>query len=383
MTSFTRMSASCLLIALLHTDAALTGNAQAGYFQGSLPSFPHAVELDIAVESDQLEAYDPLIARVTLINRGTKPLALKVHEDGAPASLVSMVARRDEEFFQHDQWLTRSGPTVQPVSLAPDESTAGELLILFGGPPTGCAFSEPGQYYVKFAWQPNEHFAPVYSNVISVVVSPETRGNRGLLDDLSAVFCAHSGWSQESIARSKQEGVFVGIRLLQRVIAQEKPHLVDPDRNPSDRKESELVESLTRLLDRYPNSSYSGYIARFLGLVHVKKFEHDLSRSGAGSWKSLKGAPAYKDIASACEIEYRKALDYLTIASTADLLPRTTAEANLARLHGLAEEWDDASAVCEKLRADYVGEAGAAIADTIESEMRQYRAKLTAEKQGD
>jgi len=156
-----------------------------------------------------------------------------------------------------------------------------------------------------------------------------------------------------------------------------------PQLDPADRKEAELVDSLTELLNQHPNSSYSGYIARFLGLVHVKTFEHEISLRGAGSWGETKTSPEHEAITQLCQSEYEKALRYLTLASQSHLWPRTTAPLQLARLYGMAEEWDKANDVCDSLRTKYADQKGAILADKIQNEMSKYREKIARRNQSD
>lgn len=348
-----------------------------------LAPFPQTIELALVVEPDEIDTYEPVIARITLTNRDNEPLKLKVRQDGAPRSVASLVARADGPFERHHQWLRTSGPSSQEISLAPGESTTGEILILFGGPPTGFPFSEPGHYWVKFACQPDRHFAPVYSNAVRVSVTRDDCGNAPLLDELSEIMYSRYGWDRESVIRGNGEDYIPGIEILKRVIKVRQPHLVDPERNPGQEKEAEFVELMTDLLDRHPDSSYSGYIARFLGLVHIKTFEHEISHRGTGYWGETKASPDHKEVTQVCESEYEKALRYMTIASQTDLWPRTTAALHLARLYGMAEEWDKVRAVCDKLRTDYAEQNGAALADKLQSEMRKYREKIARRKKAD
>lgn len=340
-----------------------------------LPSFPHSVEVELRVDRVKIAAYEPVIARITLTNRSAQLLSLEVRDDGAPFLLASLVARRGDEFERHHQWLRRSGPHHHAASLAPGESTEGEILILMGRSHTGFPFAEPGKYVIKFACQPDGRFAPVYTNTVAITVSPVNR-NELLLEELGDLVYAHFGLDRESVVRSNGGDYMIGIRLLQKVIRQRTPHLIDPDRNPDDLKERELVEALTVMLSRHPDSSYSGYIARFLGLVHIKTFEHEGSLGGAGSWSKTKNSPDHADVRRTAQAAYVKALRYLTIAKNADLWPRTTAIENLSRLHTMAEEWDRVTSICEELRVDYAEYDGEILAVKIENRMAKYRARL-------
>lgn len=237
----------------------------------------HNVELDLSLHREAVVALEPVIVRITLTNRDEEPLTLEVREDGMPHAVASLVSRGGDSFFRHNQRLSRSGPGARQIILRPGESTSGTFLVLMGGPPTGLPFAEQGRYRIKVEWQPDPAATPSYSNVVELTVLPDDRGNTAFLEELSEITYTFYGYDKESVIRSNGEDYIIGIRLLKKIIRQQKPHLVDPKRSPADQKEARLVEELGELLDRYPNSCYFGYIARFLGLVHLKTLEHDLS----------------------------------------------------------------------------------------------------------
>lgn len=345
-----------------------------------LPPLSYNVAADLVIDRTTIEAYTPVIARITLTNRDDRPLALKVRQNGAPYRLASLVARGDESFFRHHQWLRTSGPSSREISLAPGESTTGEILILFGSPPTGAPFAEPGQYRVKFGCQPDPRFAPVYTNEVRISVTRDDRDNALFLDELSEIVYSHYGWDRESVIRANGEEYIPGIEILKRVIKVQKPHLVDPERNPEDMKEAELVDALMALLVRHPNSSYAGYVARYLGLVHLKTLEHEWSLAQRGSWKEAARGTDEDDVTRKVFAAYDKALRYLTMANKADIWPRAPAMQHLGWLHIMTEEWDKADACLTRLRTKYAESDGVKRADELEREMAKYKAKLARRK---
>jgi hypothetical protein len=159
--------------------------------------------------------------------------------------------------------------------------------------------------------------------------------------------------------------------VLKRAIKRTKPLLLNPERNPADKKEVELLESLAALLERHPDSAYSGYIARYLGLVHLATFEHEGSVIGHETWDTAR-CRAHPD--------YPKALQYLTVAKDADLWARTTALENLAFLHTCAQEWDKVTECLTALRTEYADVGGTGIADRLDEQMTRFRAKLEARR---
>jgi len=340
------------------------------------------IDLSLTVSQDTIIAFAPVIARISLTNRSDLPFALDVRKDGAPYALMFLSAQDGEDTFRHDQWICRSGPEKRKVVLAPGESTLGDVLIFFG-PPTGFSFGDPGVYSVQVAFQPGQNQPSVYTNEVVLNVVENDLENRVFIEELTELAYQYFGYDREIFRRNNGERILAGYRLMQEILKVQGPHLVDPERNPKDVKEAELVDALSRLLAHYPNSSYSGYIARYLGLVHTKTFEHEISHRGAGSWGETKASPNHKEVTQLCQSEYEKALRYLTVASQTDLWPRTTASFHLARLHGMAEEWDEFSAVCNKLRKDHAESNGVQHADELERQMTKYKAKLARRKVDD
>ena len=346
---------------------------------GGRRTVPDSVALEVSLERTTFEVREPVIAHVTLTNLGDQPFRLHIRDGGAPLRVAFQVAQLNASYHNHSLWLALSGPQATEIELAPGESTSGNILVLldYG---KGYVFASPGSYSVRCRW-----FGKIYSDELSVTVVRSSRANEDFLDQLELVALRyHGGEAADSLDLSTPEAKKgldrEGLLLLGQIIRQNKPHLVVPDRNPADKSEAELVAALTVLLDRQPDSSYSGYVARFLGLVHVKTFEHEISHRGAKTWGETKASPDHKEVTQLCQSEYEKALRYLTIASQADLWPRTTASFHLVRLHGLAEDWAKASALCDKLRTDYAEQNGAALADKLESEMRKHRERLALRK---
>jgi len=337
-----------------------------------LPPFPSEIELSLTIECKAIVTYEPVIARITLTNRDEKRLVLKTREDGTPHAVASLVAPGDDSFFRDSQRLYRSGPGTYDRSLEPGESTSGEILILFGPPPTGFPFAAPERYRIKFACQPEHEFAPVYSNELSVSVSPDNRQNLKFLRDLSQVTYGYFGYDQEWYVQKHGKDALVATLLLKKIIREDGPYRVDQEKP----REVALVDSLTQLLERYPESSYAGYVARFLGLVHLDRIEQWLSKGERKAWRETGKPPTWDSSTFRADPSYQKALRYLTIAEKADLWPRTTAVLRLAQLHGAAREWDKVSECCESLRTKCANTDGPRLADELERQLTKYKRKL-------
>ncbi len=345
-----------------------------------LPPPVHHMELTAALERHQINRLDPLIVRVTLTNRDPNPLTLETRRDGAPFILASLVARGDGPFERHHQWLMRNSPEYRPkeldVTLQRGESTSGELLILFGGPPTGLPFADEGNYRVQIACQPDRHFAPIYSNELIVNVVPGNGANEAFIRDLDAFAWKYHGYDRETMVKNVGSEYHVGIELLQRVIRQDRPLLIAPDQNPQDHKTAELVEYLTGLLERHPNSAYSGYVARYLGLVHFATLWREVSTSEEKIWRETGQAPQTSREEILSQPTYEKAMRCLTVADQFELWPRSTATLHLVGLHALARDWEKALENINRFRSRNPGSLGQSEADNLEHELNKQKAKL-------
>jgi hypothetical protein len=278
-------------------------------------------------------------------------------------------------YTQHALWLERKGPQPREIDLPPGESTGGEILVLldFG---KEYVFSDAREYHIRWRWSPGRGFAEVYTDDLRVAVVPSSRVNEDFLDRLELIALRYYvGDDADTLDLSAPEAEEAldreGVLLLSKIISQQKPHRVDPKRNPADTKEWELVESLTDLLDRYPDSAYSGYIARFLGLVNLETLEREASWEGWGEGDPgrVRAHPAYM-----------KALRYLTMAKDANVWPRTTALENLVWLHGLAQEWGKTAEHLVVLREGCADIGGVAIAEKLQGQIQRFRKKVEARK---
>ena len=341
-----------------------------------LPPLEQNIEVVMRAAMTRIAAYEPLIVNVTLTNRDGVPLDLEARDDGLPYGTASVVTWRGGAAVRRNQWLEHyeSAPGAHEITLAPGESTTGELLIMLGGGPTGIAFPVPGTYTVQCACQPDGRFAPVMSNEIRVSVDMLSEQEKSFFSDLRRLSIGYYGVNEDWLIQKEGEEVRkleFGLEILRRLLRHAKPLLIEPERNPRDKKPAELVTLLEALLERYPDSAYSGYIARYLGLVHLATFEHEGSVIGHETWDTVR-CRAHPD--------YQKALQYLTVAKNADLWPRTTALENLAFLHACAQEWERAQECLTALRTEYADVSGTEIADELESQMTRFRQKLEARR---
>ncbi|MGB2985950.1 MAG: hypothetical protein WBE26_08705 [Phycisphaerae bacterium] len=341
-----------------------------------LPALEHNIEVVMRAAITRIAAYEPLIVNVTLTNRDVVPLDLEARDDGLPYGTASVVTRRGGAAVRRNQWLEHyeSAPGAHQITLAPGESTTGELLIMLGSRPTGIAFPVPGTYTVQCACQPDGRFAPVMSNEIRVSVDKLSEQEKSFFSDLRRVSIGYYGVNEDWLIQKEGEEVRkreFGLKILRRLLRHTKPLLIEPKRNPQHKKPAELVTSLEALLERYPDSAYSGYIARYLGLVYVATLEHEASLGGWGE-RDPERARAHP--------AYAKALRYLTMAKDANLWPRTTALENLVLLHILAQQWDKAAEYLVALRERCADIGGVGIADKLEAEMQRFRGKIEAHK---
>lgn len=334
---------------------------------------PVDVDIVVAVDSVQVVDHSPIIAHVTLTNIGETPIAVNVCKDGLPYALAVMIAPGGEPFVRHDQWLTRPGPEFAELMLEPLEQTTGDLLIWT----TGILFSNIGDdYRLKVVWSSNEGRSRFESNMIDVSVVGKSEKNEQLLQGLDVVACRYYGYDPTAVMRLPADAHIAQQDILKRLFNQQAPHLVDPARRPEDKKKAKMIEELHDLLEQYPDSSYSAYIARYLGLVHLKTLEHEYSLAEGKAWRDTGRAPEWDSSNFRKDPEYQKALHYLTVADNADIWPRTCALRNLGWLHGLARDWDKVQACCNKLRMEYADVNGAELANQLEKTMNRFKKKL-------
>ncbi len=369
LTTLPRVIASRLVIALSIVLLSVP-LAQAETEQAT--AFPASVSFAITASRNTISPFEPVRLAVSLKNEDSRPVGCSVQQDGMPARVTVLIAKDNGTFQEYDQRLGRSEPRHRDISLSPGESTNGEILVLFGGS-AGYIFSEPGSYRIQLNCVLDEKIAGVVSNELTFVVTNEVTKNEAIVNELDELAVAYLGLDRDALVRTRRENDHAGTMLVKRIIAQVKPHLVTPERNPSDRQEAELVDSLERLLERYPDSSYAGYIARYLGLVYIKRLEHEASHAGGEAWDA-------ETIAK--QPDYPKALKYLKQASESELCPSTTALTNLGRLHAMAKEWNKVDECVVALRTKHVESGGPKLADELARDMNKLRAKLARRESG-
>lgn len=349
-----------------------------------LPAYENAVELRITTETKEISRLGPLLVRVAFVNKGESPITIETRESGAPLALASLVATGTRAFERHDQWLMRSSPEHRDrraySTLLPGDSAAGSFLIFLGNDASGAQFANAGSYRIRLECQPDASYAPIYSNEITLRVSTEDGGSEALLDALGELAVMYYSYDRETLKRNGMTISQAGMEIIKHVVSQDQPLLVAPEERPQDQREADLVESLEIVLRRHPDSPYSGYLARFLGLVQFKTFEHEIS---IADWKILTETgerPERTTQTLVMHPAYEKARRYLTVAKDADLWPRTTAAEHLGRLYVMSQEWDKAEDVVAQLKAQFASPSGEGPGVRLEREMADFKEKLSREK---
>jgi len=334
------------------------------------------VALEVNLERSTLEAREPVIAQVMLTNLGDEPLRLPVRDDGTPLRIALDVSNGDSTYSTHSLWLTRNGPHPKEVEVLPGKSTSGDVLVLldFG---VKYVFASPGAYRLRWHFYAAPGCPKIYTDEVRVSVLPSSRVNEECLARLQLIGLRyHVGDDADTLDLNAPEAESAlnreGILLLAKIISRTKPHLI----TPGDRAENALVDSLQEVLERYPDSAYSGYIARYLGLVHLKTLEHAGSLEEATAWRETGKPPTFDAKAFKEKPAYQKALKYLTQAAKADLWPATTAQYHLGWLHLMARDWEKAEECCGILRKDYAASNGLHHADELRRQLHDFRAKV-------
>jgi len=353
--------------------------------------FPHLVGREITLDRLTFEAREPVIGRFTLTNRSQRGFRVDARYDGAPYAVALEISQSGKGFESQGISLSKVGPqpAKEDIELAPEESVVGESLLLLDYGSRVYVFPRPGRYTVRWRWRPGEGFSEVYSNDLQVTALPPSQRNEECLAKLELLAVRYYTGQMEVPADKLQLPVtldspegeealeYQGVQLLAKLARQQKAHLIiDPESHAEDLREAALVQALEALLEQYLNASYAGYIARFLGLVHIKTFEHVMSHGRVESWTRKDLTPEQKAARDRAAVAREKALRYLTIASQDDLWPRTTATAQLARLYAMSEQWDKVQECLEELRTMAGASNGPEVAATIESEVQRYREKL-------
>ncbi|UCC31755.1 MAG: hypothetical protein JSU86_05650 [Phycisphaerales bacterium] len=342
--------------------------------QEEQPVFPNAVVVDVSLDRETFEVREPVIAGVTLLNRGPGALSVQVASDGAPVPVALECARGEADWTHHSLWLRNLPPQGRAIEVRAGEATRGEVFAL-GHYDSGYVFTSPGRYRMRWVCYLGKGRVKLYSEELSVTILPASRANSAFLSALDEGVAAEYYGGRRATpvelrrAEVREELERFGARLLGYIISQQMPHLVEPGRSPDDDREALLVERLTELLQQHPDSVYAGYVARFLGLVHVKTLEHEESLRVWAEWdpERTRAHPAYT-----------KALHYLTMAKDADVWPRTAALENLVLLHTLAQEWDKGAEYLVALRERCADIGGVTVADKLEGQMQRFRRKVEA-----
>ncbi|HNO80363.1 MAG TPA: hypothetical protein PKN33_20135 [Phycisphaerae bacterium] len=356
-----------LAIAIAVTGMPQRSNAQA---QEDVPNqVPWELRISLAVDETSIEAYEPLIARVALLNADERPATIMERVGGGPAFIEVVIRNENGVEFVHDQRLRRSGPERIESVLFPGESTSGELLVMFGGPPTGCAFSEPGTYELSVIYRSDSTDEPIRSNKVQVLVKNDEHGNRKLLDRLSEITYEHFGYDREVMTNNNGPEFVVAFRLLPRIVGQIKPWMIDRDGSEESAKMLQLVDSLTEIVEQFPDALYSRYISRYLGLFHLKTVEHSVSR------QSHECNDAFEDLVKA-HSDFSSAEHHLERASKLRLWPSTTALENLGMLRLLAGDWKGSEDCVTKLSTDVNRAEGREAADRLEKMTTKLKEKI-------
>lgn len=338
-----------------------------------------AAELDVGIQisvgSRTVPAGAPARVQVSFSNVGTSPLELLVDEGGAPMRAHPAIAYEHGDFEAEDQgWIRFSGKG-QRVRLDPGGSASGETLVFVSRHPPGLAFQRPGRYRLKLKYVDPQYGLAVESNVVEL----EARGHG---DDVTQSLrtlrdAAHAYYdiSREVADTRPADEPGREVDLLAEILMCKG--VGNPPDDASDRQRRDaLLSELRVFVDRFPESPYAGYAARYLGMVYLKEFEHNVSLSEAKSRQETGLRPTRDPEALRSLSEYRLAVQYLEKASDKELWPRDAATYHLGLAFVMAEQWDDVTRVKSRLRQLGEGSGGPLAADRLEDQEQDYRERL-------
>ncbi len=380
--SFGRSALTCVLSAAFIANAGSDARPR-----GSNADPPREVALQVSLDRSSFGAKEPVRIWVRLANLGEVPLAVATQVDGAPYDLALELAKDGEPFQGRSYWLRRNGPEQTTTELVPGEGVIGELLILLDYH-RGYVFREPGFYRVRMSWCPGERFERINSDELGIEVEASSPEDEEFRSELELIALRRNVGDLPSGADlDSEEGKLAlekeGVLLLARIVREDKPVLVDPENRPEDRKEAELVQQLRDLLDRHPNSSYSGYLARYLGLVDVKTFEHKVSREEADAWKETGAPPVWDASALKSRPDFVQAKRYLEMAAKEDLWPAPAAAFQLGRLQAMAGDAEEVTRWAERLEIIRQQHGGADFAGELRRIDKELHAKRTSRQAED
>lgn len=226
------------------------------------PVSSNLVGIDVSLDRETFEVREPVVAQVTLANRGPSPLSLQVGPDRAPVPVSLELARGNADWTHHSLWLRNLPPQGRPIELQPGESTHGEVLVLLDYD-DGYVFTTPGRYKVRWVCYIDEGRLKLYSREHSVTVLPASRAKSDFISAGEAVAAEYYGGRQATEvelrrAEIREEVERFGARVLGYVISEQKPHLVEPGRSPDDDREAPRWSALLNCSNSIPTQYTRG-----------------------------------------------------------------------------------------------------------------------------
>jgi hypothetical protein len=274
---------------------------------------PSAPTLAARAETSTFAQYAPCRITYELRNNGDAALPLALTFAGLPAQLElhlqdSLGKRRTcsiaEVEDQSFSFLLRTG-----------ESLQGTCLV--GVTPEGFFFRELGEFRATLVLHTSD--ADLRSEEFRITVVPSAPSTEHPLRELSRIALKRQGVSIDDFDLANRQTLAETYALTGELLAElarcDRPHLVDPSRSARDRRDSEMVEELRKYVESFPDGPYCTIVARFVGLVDLKTFEHSVSRENHDRLKS--GLEPIPVEALRVRTEYRNATRYLLKAAEA------------------------------------------------------------------
>jgi len=361
---YRRIAVSCVVAVAVCGVAGVRAQSQ------QVAPIPHRIDLVISPDAATIPRLAPAILKVTVVNRGQSTIEVNVCDDGAPAELRSMVGSAGGDLDARAEHMLRFDRNRHKISLEPGSAVSGEVLIVFG-PPGGFAFESSGTYRVRLAHQPDPRLKSVESNDVLIEVKDLGLDNRAFLEELTDISVEYFGYDMGARSEEKLRPLLSAAQLLRKILSSHWPDRVKEDASTYEKRRAELKASLSELIERYPDESYTPYIAQYLGLIELDTFEY-LGSVGNFDERGV-------TLAERIEHEnYKGALRYLTIASDSNCWPRILGPSALARLFTLAHQWEESKDMAHRLRSEFGDIGGSRAADRASAMTDRYRAKCEA-----
>ncbi len=349
--------------------SAVLGNAPAVLGGGQLDGSAQFGEAQLSVRfttaASKVAALSPLAVTLQVANVGAVPLTIPVAKDGAPTGWIAHLVGPGSEQMECSPLQVGVQRHAREMVLEPGQETNGSGLLLSAGQPGGYVFPQEGRYTLRVTYTGSSGSVSL-AGELQIDVTEGAADTRALVSLLGPIGIDLFGLDRIRAERDPDFRVLGSVKLLMHVIACESGEIFDPQTERGSRYHR-VHAQLDDLLVRYPETEYSGFLARYLGLHAMKAYERKHSTS----------TPLAHETASS-----DGALAHLELAANRATWPLHASLAALGDLHVLRRDWESVARTSGRLRA--IGAPGGTEGATrLDTRASKYRAKTdTSRREG-